>query len=73
MSVRFMAFWNILPPFGIVYGHLVYFAVIWYIFFSFWYVEKSGITVYNKDVVALALAAWRSGHRIRHKNEKTRV
>jgi hypothetical protein len=28
----FYAIWYILLPFGIVYGHLVYFLVIWYIF-----------------------------------------
>jgi hypothetical protein len=30
--VYFMAIWSILRPFGIFYGHSVYFMVIWYIF-----------------------------------------
>jgi hypothetical protein len=32
MLVYFMTIWNILRPFGIIYGHLVLFVVIWYIF-----------------------------------------
>jgi hypothetical protein len=41
---NFMAIWNILWPFGIFCGHLVYFVTIWYIsrafgtFSPFWYV-----------------------------------
>jgi hypothetical protein len=36
--VYFMTIWSILWPFGIFYGHLVYFAVIWYTYLSpFWY------------------------------------
>jgi hypothetical protein len=30
--IYFMAIWNILQTFGIFYGHLVHFAVIWYFF-----------------------------------------
>jgi hypothetical protein len=30
--VHFMAIWNMLWPFGLIYGRLVYFVVIWYIF-----------------------------------------
>jgi hypothetical protein len=30
-----MAIWYILWPFGIFYGHLVYFMAIWYILWSF--------------------------------------
>jgi hypothetical protein len=39
-----MAIWNILQPFGISYGHLVHFVVIWYIFsrFGMLYQENSG-------------------------------
>jgi hypothetical protein len=32
MFIYFTAIGNILRPLGIFYGHLVYFAVIWYIF-----------------------------------------
>jgi hypothetical protein len=32
MLVYFVNIWNILRPFGIIYGQLVQFAVIWYIF-----------------------------------------
>jgi hypothetical protein len=42
MSVNFMAilsillpFWYTLWPFGIFYGHLVYFMAIWYILWPF--------------------------------------
>jgi hypothetical protein len=31
MSLYFMTIWNILWPFGKIYGRLVYFVVIWYI------------------------------------------
>jgi hypothetical protein len=31
----FMPIWNMLWPFGIYYGHLVYYVVIWYIFHRF--------------------------------------
>jgi hypothetical protein len=31
-AVIFYLHWSILQPFGIFYGHLVYFVVIWYIF-----------------------------------------
>jgi hypothetical protein len=43
---HFMAIWNIRQPFGISYGHLVQFLVIWYIFsrFGMLYQEKSGST-----------------------------
>jgi hypothetical protein len=39
-----MAIWYILWLFGIFYGHLVYFMVIWYIFprFGKLHQEKSG-------------------------------
>jgi hypothetical protein len=39
-----MAIWYILWPFGIFYGHLVYFMAIWYIFsrFGMLHLEKSG-------------------------------
>jgi hypothetical protein len=33
----FMTIWNVLWPFDIIYGRLVQFVVIWYIF-SFWFV-----------------------------------
>jgi hypothetical protein len=44
MLVHFMAIWNILQLFGISYGHLVLFVVVWCIFFRFGmlYQEKSG-------------------------------
>jgi hypothetical protein len=32
MLVYFMDIWSILRPFDILYGRLVYFVVIWYIF-----------------------------------------
>jgi hypothetical protein len=32
MLIYFMAIWNILMRFGKVYGHLVHFVFIWYIF-----------------------------------------
>jgi hypothetical protein len=37
-------FWSILRPFGLFYGHLIYFMVIWYIFSHFGMLcqEKSG-------------------------------
>jgi hypothetical protein len=39
-----MAIWNMLWPFGIFSGYLVYFLVIWYIFpcFGMLQQEKSG-------------------------------
>jgi hypothetical protein len=48
---QFMAIWTILGPFGLFYGHLVYFEGIWYILwlfgifspvFGMLYQEKSG-------------------------------
>jgi hypothetical protein len=32
MSVYFMAVWNILRTFGILFGHLLHFVFIWYMF-----------------------------------------
>jgi hypothetical protein len=61
-----MAIWNILLPFGIFYGHLVYFTAIWYILWPFgtllavWYIfprfgilnkEKSGNPEAQIDVL----------------------
>jgi hypothetical protein len=44
----FMTIWNILRPFGVVYGHLVNFVVISYIFpFGMLRLEKSGNLVPN--------------------------
>jgi hypothetical protein len=42
--VYFMTIWSILLPLEILYGHLAYFAVIWYIFprFGILCQEKSG-------------------------------
>jgi hypothetical protein len=37
MLLYFMIIWNILRIFGKIYGLLVYFVVIWYIF-MLWYV-----------------------------------
>jgi hypothetical protein len=39
-----MAIWNVLWPFGMVYGHLGYFMTVWYIFsgFGIMHQEKSG-------------------------------
>jgi hypothetical protein len=37
MLVYFLTIWNILRPFGILYGNLVQFVVIWYMF-QCWYV-----------------------------------
>jgi hypothetical protein len=37
MLLYFMIIWNMSWPFGIMYGSLVKFVVIWYIF-PFWYV-----------------------------------
>jgi hypothetical protein len=47
MMVYLMSIWNILLPFGILYGHLII-VVIWYIFPRFGIVsrEKSG----NPDI-----------------------
>jgi hypothetical protein len=44
MFVYLMAFWSILGPIRIFYGHLVYFLIIWYIFprFGILYQGKSG-------------------------------
>jgi hypothetical protein len=44
MFVYFITIWNILRPFGIIYGRLVQLAVIWYIFPIFVCLdqEKSG-------------------------------
>jgi hypothetical protein len=44
--VNFLAPWSVLRPFGLNYGHLVYFGFIWYIFprFGMLYKEKSGNT-----------------------------
>jgi hypothetical protein len=41
--------WYILRPFGLIYGHLVYFTVVWYIFprFGIFYLEKSGNPAFN--------------------------
>jgi hypothetical protein len=41
--VYFMTIWSILRPFGIFYGHLVYFAVIWYIFPVFVFCTKKNL------------------------------
>jgi hypothetical protein len=30
--------WYIIWPFGLFYGHLLYYTAIWYIFSTFWYV-----------------------------------
>jgi hypothetical protein len=48
MFIYFMATWNILWRFGILYDRLVHFVFIWYIFsdFGIKYQEKSG----NPDV-----------------------
>jgi hypothetical protein len=64
-----MAIWYILWPFGIFYGHLVYFMAIWYILWPFdnlvatWYtyfppfgilnIEKSGNPVPNNSSPSL--------------------
>jgi hypothetical protein len=44
MMVYLTAIWSISLPFGIFFGHLVYFMVIWYIVprFGMLYQEKSG-------------------------------
>jgi hypothetical protein len=44
MLAYFMDIWSILQPFGTLNGHLVYFAVIWYISprFGMLYQDKSG-------------------------------
>jgi hypothetical protein len=44
-----MSIWKILCPFGILYGRLVYFVVIWYIFphFGMLYLEEYGIKMAN--------------------------
>jgi hypothetical protein len=34
----YKAIWSIFRPFGLFFGHLVYFTAIWYIFWSFWYI-----------------------------------
>jgi hypothetical protein len=46
----FMEIWSILQPFGILYGHLLYFVVIWYIFprFSMLRQEKHWSKVTHK-------------------------
>jgi hypothetical protein len=46
-----MDIWSILLPFGILYGHLVYFVVIWYAFprFGMLYQEKSGNPAFYKQ------------------------
>jgi hypothetical protein len=60
---------------GQFYGHLVYFADIWYIFgdlvfLVFGIFLRLGCS--NKNL-AIALAAWSCGHRIRLRNKETRV
>jgi hypothetical protein len=41
--VYFMTIWSILRPLEIFYGHLVYFAVIWYIFPVFAFCTKKNL------------------------------
>jgi hypothetical protein len=44
MLVNFMAIWSISLPYGIFYGHLVYFvAILVPIFFPFWYAVQRKI------------------------------
>jgi hypothetical protein len=49
MLIYFLAVWNILQTFGILYDHLIRFVFIWYIFsaFGIMYRGKSG----NPDCV----------------------
>jgi hypothetical protein len=44
MLLYFIVIWSILPPNGILCGHLIYFMLIWYIFpqFGMLYQGKSG-------------------------------
>jgi hypothetical protein len=46
----------ILWPFGIYYGHFVYFVVVWYIFSRFGrlYEEKSGSTATLYSIISIA-------------------
>jgi hypothetical protein len=47
-----MAYIHTLQTFGILYGHFVYFVVIWYIFphFDMTYQEKSGDTGFSSTI-----------------------
>jgi hypothetical protein len=39
MLIYFMAIWNIMETFGLIYDHLVHFVFIWYFFHA---TEQSG-------------------------------
>jgi hypothetical protein len=43
LLVHFITIWYILWPFGIFYGHLVYFMAIWYIFPVLVYFRKKNL------------------------------
>jgi hypothetical protein len=63
-----MVFCYILWTFGVVRGILVYFSR-----FGILHQEKSGNPaqeIGTKTAAKEALAAWRSGHRIRHRNRR---
>jgi hypothetical protein len=49
MLIYFTAFWYNLWPFGKMYGRLMQFVVLWYIFPVFWYVwaKKSLATLFH--------------------------
>jgi hypothetical protein len=51
-----MAIWYILWSFGIFYGHLVYFVVIWYIFPVL--VKKSGNPTVEESVCLVKKTFW---------------
>jgi hypothetical protein len=40
----------VLQPFGIFYGHLVYFEIIWYTLWSFWYIFPVLVFCTNKNL-----------------------
>jgi hypothetical protein len=48
-----MAIWYILWPFGIFYGHLVYFMAIWYIVWSLWYIFPVLVCSDKKNLATL--------------------
>jgi hypothetical protein len=62
-----MAVWFIFRPFaiilghfGIFWGHLLYFEIIWYIFprFGMFYKEKSGNPAWTQSCFTLVFRSW---------------
>jgi hypothetical protein len=65
-----MVIWNILRSFGIFYGHLEYFTVIWYILWTFgnvvviWYIFPSFWYIVSRKI-------WQPSRPIDEKPSKT--